>query len=134
MYLYDFYSDTYRIDHMTVAFLSGFDLPVLLGAFLTGLAVGIALDYLWRKVGISKYEGKLEVFEHYHWGLVSLTLMKTLLNLNGLFTSFLGVGVFFILAEMTQEHPFALKSNHQLSSTMIGTILCIFLTITWISQ
>jgi len=133
MRLRNLYSAAYRISHMTAAFLNGFYLPLILGAFLLGLVVGIASDYLWRKMGISKYEGKLEVFEHYHWGLASLILMKTLLNSNILFTSFLGLGALFILAELTQEHPFALKSSHQLSSTMIGIILCIFLVITWIS-
>jgi hypothetical protein len=133
MNLYYFYSATYKVDRMIVAFLSSFDLPFSLGAFLIGLAVGVALDYLWRKLGIGKHEGRFEVFEHYHWGLLSLILMKTLLNLSAFFTSFLGIGAFFIFAEIVQEHPFALKSSHQLSSTMIGAILCVFLAITWIS-
>jgi len=101
--------------------------------FFLGLIVGVALDYLWRKTGVSKYEKGLEVFEHYHWGLAFLILMRILLNISGIFLSLAGIGISFILAEITQKHPFALKSKHELPSTIIGSILFILLIFTLIS-
>ena len=94
--------------------------------------VGVALDYLWRKTGVSKYEKGLEVFEHYHWGLAFLILMRILVKLSGIFLSLAGIGISFILAEITQKHPFALKSKHVLPSTIIGSTLFILLIFTLI--
>ncbi len=87
------------------------------------------MDFLWWKTGISKYEKRIEVFEHYHWGITLLVFLKILLKLNEVFLSFAGTGIAFILAEITQEHPFALKSDHQLSSTIIGVILFILMVL-----
>lgn len=33
--------------------------------FFLGLVVGVALDYLWRKTGMSKHERRLKMFEHF---------------------------------------------------------------------
>lgn len=101
--------------------------------FFLGLIVGVTLDYLWRKTGVSKYEKGLEVFEHYHWGLAFLILIRTLLKFSGIFLSLAGVGISFILSEITQKHPFALKSKHELPSTIIGFILFILLIFSLIS-
>lgn len=95
--------------------------------FFLGVLVGVTLDFLWWKTGISKYEKRIDVFEHYHWGIMLLLFMKILLKLNEVFFTFAGTGIAFILAEITQEHPFALKSDHQLSSTIIGIILFILM-------
>ena len=113
-------------------FLAGFELGIWLLWFLLGVTVGVALDYLWWKTGVGKYEKRLEMFEHYHWGLILLILMRTLISFNAIFLSFSGMGTSFILAEITQQHPFALKSNHQLSSTIIGAILSVFTVFTWV--
>lgn len=98
--------------------------------FFLGLMVGVTLDFLWRKTGIGKHERGLEVFEHYHWGLTLLILMRILLKFSGAFLSLAGIGVIFILAEIFQKHPFAFKSNHELPSTIIGVILFFLLILT----
>jgi len=96
--------------------------------FLLGLALGAALDYPWRKTGISKYERGLEALEHYHWGLVSLIVAK-LFDFGAIYA---GAGLYLILVELTQKHPFAIKSDHDLPSTIIGLILVTILIFTFI--
>ncbi len=122
-----FYSLSHNIRDMMKAYLFGAELTLSLLGVLVGLLIGVALDYLWRKTGVSKYEGSLEVFEHYHWGLVLLILVETLTELNNVFPFLVGIATLFILAEVTQKHPFAIKSDHQLSSTVIGIILSILM-------
>lgn len=95
--------------------------------FFLGVLVSIALDFLWWRTGISKHEKKIEMFEHYHWGLILLIFMKSLLKFNEVSLSFGGAGIAFIIAEITQQHPFALRSDHQLSSTIIGVPLLILM-------
>lgn len=82
---------------------------------------------------MSKHERRLGLFEHYHWGLTFLILMRILLKFNEAFLSFAGIGICFILAEITQKHPFALKSNHELPSTIIGFFLIILLIMAFVS-
>lgn len=106
-----------------IASLSGLELMLLFVWFIVGILVGIAFDILWWKTGMNKYERSVEFFEHYHWGMVLLILMKILLAVSDVFSSFAGTSIVLILVEATQEHPFALKSNHQLSSTAIGAFL-----------
>ena len=112
--------------HFTMKlFLNGLELRLSFSWFILGVLAGVALDFLWWKTGINKYEERIEVFEHYHWGLTLLILMKILLKFNEAFLFLAGTGIAFILAEITQDHPFALKSDHQLSSGMIGIALLI---------
>ena len=106
-------------------FLNGLELVPSFCWFFLGVLAGIALDFLWWKTGINKYEERIEVFEHYHWGLALLIFMKTLLKFNKASLFLAGTGIAFILAEITQDHPFALKSDHQLASGMIGIALLI---------
>jgi hypothetical protein len=106
-------------------FLNWLELAPSFCWFFLGVLAGAALDFLWWKTGISKYEERIEVFEHYHWGLTLLIFMKTLLKFNEAFLFLAGTGIAFILAEITQDHPFALKSDHQLASSMIGITLLI---------
>ncbi len=96
--------------------------------FMLGLVLGAALDYPWRKTGVNKYERKLEALEHYHWGLVSLIVAK-LFNFGAIYA---GVGLYLIPVELTQKHPFAIKSNHDLPSTVIGLILVAILIFAFI--
>ncbi len=76
-----------------------------------------------------KYEKRIEMLEHYHWGLTLLIFMKSLFKFNEVSLSFGGTGNAFIVAEITQEHPFALRSDHQLSSTIIGVTLFILMVL-----
>ena len=106
-------------------------LHYLLISFFGGLAVGFCLDFLWRNTAISKYEKHLEALEHYHWGLILLTLVRTFLGVLEISLSFAGIGATLIIAEISQNHPFAIKSNHQLSSTVIGLMLAFLAAFTW---
>ena len=110
-------------------FLNGLELAPSFYWFFLGVLAGVALDFLWWKTGISKYEKRIEVFEHYHWGLTLLVFMKTLLKFNEAFLFLAGTGIALILAEITQDHPFALKSDHQLSSSMVGIALLILVVL-----
>ncbi|UCH31732.1 MAG: hypothetical protein JSV05_09645 [Candidatus Bathyarchaeota archaeon] len=92
---------------------------------IVGVFLGIIFDFLWWRTGISKYERRIELFEHYHWGMVLLILVKIFLASSEIFFAFAGTGISLILAEVTQEHPFAIRSSHPLSSTLIGAILFI---------
>jgi len=90
--------------------------------FFLGLAVGILLDYLWRRTGISKYERRVEMLEHYHWGFILLILARIVKILS---VTLAGIGLFLVFVELTQRHPFAIKSSHEFLSTIIGVILAI---------
>jgi len=100
-------------------------------SFFGGLAVGFCLDFVWRHTTISKYEKHLEALEHYHWGLILLTLVRTLLGFIEISLSFAGIGATLIIAEIMQNHPFAFRSNHQISSTVIGFMLVFLAAFTW---
>jgi hypothetical protein len=100
-----------------------------LGLFFIGVSVGIFFDYLWR-IRISKYEKRVAIFEHYHWGLASLILARVVKIFGA---AFAGLGLCLIFAELTQRHPFATASNHELSSTIIGLILAIPLIFAYVT-
>ena len=108
-------------------FLDGIEVAPSLCWFFVGASVGIASDFLWWRTGISKHEKRIEMFEHYHWGLTLLILTKSLLKFSEVLLSFGGTGTAFIVAEITQEHPFAFGSDHQLSSTIIGVTLLVLM-------
>jgi hypothetical protein len=101
----------------------------LSGLFL-GFAVGIFLDIVWRRTGLSKYEGRVEMLEHYHWGFTLLILARLLKNLG---VTFAGIGLYLIFAEFTQRHPFAIGSSHEYLSTLIGAILAVPLVLTYVT-
>lgn len=101
--------------------------------YFAGLALGVVSDFLWRKTGISKYERRLEAFEHYHWGMALLIFIKTLPRFDMAFFILIGISTALILAEMTQKHPFAFKSSHRLSSTTIGAALLILVFLIWLA-
>lgn len=106
-------------------------LQYLAVSFFGGLAVGFCLDFLWRNTPINKYEKHLEALEHYHWGLVLLTLVRTFLGFIEISLSFAGISATLIIAEILQNHPFAFRSNHQISSTIIGLMLAFLVVFTW---
>ncbi|MCW3982099.1 MAG: hypothetical protein NWE81_03180 [Candidatus Bathyarchaeota archaeon] len=114
-----------------VAFLIFEDLAAPILGLFAGLLVGLLLDYLWRKLELSKYERRLEALEHYHWGFLLLALGRV-----GRFSEFsllsIGVGFTLVVSEMMQSHRFAFKSNHQLASSAIGVILLTLTALTWL--
>ncbi len=118
---------------MVEAFGSNLELGSLLIGLCIGLLAGLILDFLWWRLGGNKYEKRLEVFEHYHWGMLSLIILKMLLRVHSAFLFFAGTGICLIVAEFTQDHPFALRSNHESSSTIIGIALVVVMVLTWAS-
>ena len=124
-----FYSVAYNMLFTMKTFLDGLEVGLSLCWFFLGVLVGIALDFFWWRTGISKHEKRIEMFEHYHWGLTLLIFTKSLLKFNEVSLFFGGTGIAFIVAEITQEHPFALRSDHQLSSTIIGVTLFILMVL-----
>ncbi len=121
----NFYFVAYKMLPAMKFFLNGLEWALSFCWFFLGFLAGVALDFLWWKSGISKYEDRIEVFEHYHWGLMLLIFMKILLKFNGAFLFLAGTGIALIFAEIIQDHPFAFKSDHQLASSMIGITLLI---------
>ncbi len=107
------------------------NLAVPVTGFLVGLLVGFLLDFSWRKLELSKYEGRLEALEHYHWGFLLLMLGRVFR-----FSEFsllsIGVGFTFVLSEMMQNHRFAFRSDHERTSTVIGVILLALTVLTWL--
>lgn len=101
--------------------------PLLLGIF-----IGLVLDRIWWELGFNKYEKGLEIFEHYHHGLMSWILAYFTPIV---FSYFLwGLGLALVLAEWGQTgewgngvwrrgHPFAYGSKHFPWSTAIGVVL-----------
>ena len=111
----------------------GHDMIYLISSFLTGLGVGVAIDLLWTRTSINKYERRLEVLEHYHWGLVALMLTRVLQVYIRLTLALAGLASIFILLEIVQDHPFAFRSDHQISSTGTGVLLICILCLIWIT-
>jgi hypothetical protein len=87
----------------------------LLAFFVVGLVLGLIIDKIWYNINYSKYEKGVEFLEHYHIGIILITL-SVLFN----FYWVLGLGLAFILAEWTQKHYFALNSIHFKLSSFIG--------------
>ena len=90
--------------------------------------IGLVMDTIWWRINYSKYEKGLEAHEHYHIGL-ELGIIGIILH-QEIFT---GLMVAFVLAEWSQDHPFALKSGHFKESTIIGIILFTILIISSLS-
>lgn len=111
----------------------GPEMVYLICSFLIGLAVGVAIDLLWTRTSLNKYERRLEVLEHYHWGLVALMLTRVLQTFVKLTYALAGLASIFILLEVMQEHPFAFRSDHQMSSTSVGISLICILCLLWIT-
>ena len=118
---------------MVEAFGNNLEMGSLLMWLCIGLLAGLILDFLWWRLGVSKYEKRLEVFEHYHWGMLSLIVLKMLLGFHNAFLFFAGTGICLIVAEFAQDHPFALRSNHEVSSTIIGIAFVVVMVLTWVS-
>jgi hypothetical protein len=108
------------------------DLVIPVAGFLAGLLVGVLLDFLWRRLELSKYERRLEALEHYHWGFLLLALSRV-----WRFSEFsllsIGVGFTFVVSEVMQNHRFAFKSDHQRTSTIIGVILLTLTVLMWLT-
>jgi len=86
--------------------------------YFVGLLLGVVSDFLWQ---------------HYHWGIALLIFIKALPRFGSASFILTGISTVFIFTETTQKHPFALRSNHGLSSTTIGAVLLILLSVIWLA-
>ena len=90
--------------------------------FCIGLLIGIMIDFVWWNINYSKYEKGFEALEHYHFGII-LGVFGILFNQ----ILFFGIMIMLILKESDQSHPFAIRSGHFKSSSIIGITTFIFL-------
>lgn len=86
---------------------------------IIGVMIGLVIDTVWFKVNYKKYEKGIEVFEHYHAGILLLPLG---IWLNPIF---MGVGLGLFIGEWTQEHKFAINSGHFKESLLFGVLFSI---------
>jgi hypothetical protein len=102
---------------------------MMLEQFVFGVLIGIFIDVLWWRAGIQKYEKGHEMWEHYHFGLIigifGVMLVQPVL---------LGIMVILVLKESSQKHPFAIKSSHFISSTILGVSMAIVYIVVVVSQ
>ena len=109
--------------------------------FCIGGVAAMIIDVVWWNIDYKKAEKGLEVFEHYHMGII-LFIGAVLVNLVYQPASWFlaGMGLLFIAAEWHQSieilnkkvipgKPFALGSKHFKGSTTIGVCLAIILLI-----
>jgi hypothetical protein len=107
---------------------------VTLDFFISGL-MGLILvsfaDTFWYYKSFQRAEKGIEFLEHYHWGIIIITvsfvcwyyssIIPDLLNLfAGLFTG----GMLFIYKELYQDQPFAKWTDHFAQSTAVGLGVC----------
>jgi len=102
-----------------------FDVSINLFTFLTMFIIAV-IDFIWY--GFSKTELGLEVLEHYHWALLALIFSK-FLPLECVLRT---LGIYLLISEMLQTHPFAIKSTHFWPSTIIGIVLALSLVLTYV--
>lgn len=105
----------------------------ILTAFLAFILV-IIIDHRWMKdVKFSKVEKGMEFLEHYHWGLVLITIGIAVWHLPNMMLAIglLFAGFTFIACEAKQKNDFALHSGHAALSTVIGVILTIIAITTY---
>jgi len=102
-----------------------FDVSINLFTFLTMFIIAV-IDFIWY--GFSKTELGLEVLEHYHWALLALIFSK-FLPLECVLRT---LGIYLLISEMLQTHPFAIKSTHFWPSTIIGIALALSLVLTYV--
>lgn len=82
------------------------------------------IDRIWFKIDYKKAEKGLEVLEHFHHGIILITLSFVILQYNVFMaTILLGMGAAFIYHESKQKNYFAYTSTHFKGSTIIGIFL-----------
>ena len=76
-----------------------------------GFLLGSVLDVIYSKFGFDKYKWRLEILEHFHWGMILIATQIPFC---------IGVGIALIVGERFQDHPFSLGSGHERLSLAIG--------------
>ena len=102
-----------------------FNVSIGLFTFPTMFIIAV-IDFIWY--GFSKTELGLDVLEHYHWALLALIFSKFL----PLGCALRTLGIYLLISEMLQTHPFAIKSTHFWQSTVIGIVLTLLLALSYI--
>jgi len=102
-----------------------FNVSIGLFTFLIMFIIAV-IDFIWY--GFSKTELGLDVLEHYHWALLALIFSKFL----PLGCVLRALGIYLLISEMLQTHPFATKSTHFWQSTVIGIVLTSLLALSYV--
>jgi len=102
-----------------------FNVSIGLFTFPTMFIIAV-IDFIWY--GFSKTELGLDVLEHYHWALLALIFSKFL----PLGCALRTLGIYLLISEMLQTHPFAIESTHFWQSTVIGIVLTLLLALSYI--
>lgn len=102
-----------------------FNVSIGLFTFPTMFIIAV-IDFIWY--GFSKTELGLDVLEHYHWALLALIFSK-FLPLGCVLRT---LGIYLLISEMLQTHPFAIESTHFWQSTVIGIVLTLLLALSYI--
>lgn len=99
---------------------------VLILCGILGFQFITIIDRIWFAIDYKKVEKGLEVLEHYHYGIVLMTISFIFIDLIP-FMAFilLGMGASFIYHESKQKNYFAHKSTHFKGSLLIGLILSV---------
>lgn len=97
--------------------------------FVFGFLAGLMLDVIWSKK-LNNTMDKAHVIEHYHWGLVLLTIEMVIFT--EYFLSGLASSLFVSEWTFDKIHPFAYGKRHFTESSVIGVILLIISISVWI--
>jgi len=105
-------------------------IEVFTAAILGFLGITI-IDRIWFKIDYKKAEKGLEIFEHYHYGIILMGVsLITIIHIPLLVSyAMLGAGAAFIYHESKQKNFFAYTSNHFCLSAIIGVILTVLFTV-----
>lgn len=93
------------------------------------LAVGIGillvtiLGQLWLKKIEYKKTGKIQILEHYHFGIMLVAVGVLFHEVGIVMHALIGSGFAFFYQEAKQNHLFAYGSTHFKKSTVIGILL-----------
>lgn len=92
---------------------------------LIGFIIVTILDRRWFDVDHKKIEKGYEVIEHYHFGIILISIGIVIFSsLPVLSYCMFGAGGGLIYHESKQKNYFAHKSSHFRNSSIIGCILC----------
>ena len=93
--------------------------------WVTVMAVG--LDVLWGIIMDIPNSFLVDWWEHYHWGLLFLSLSQIFPRLYFL----LGIGLYLVEAEAFHNHPFSYGEENFPRTTLVGILMTIVTVISF---
>jgi len=100
---------------------------------LVGVGASAVASVVWEmypqksQYKLAKLEGNpLAVFEHYHWGLMSIIAGRYVKSVSPYLD---GLGAGLIVAECTQSDPFSINKPTFGASTGLGIVLTVLLAL-----